>query len=736
MNKIIFRIWILRFCSYLIVLFCFCTILFPLYNIMKKQTTEIQLKDVSEQMVLAVNDFEEYIRNISFTTNKLFNSDPIKLLASSTDERIQADYMNLSRATMILQDLTYSMPYSSYSYITFKNNNAIIDEYRTFLKHEQFYPAAIEYKDISREKWEFMQKAESLKFIPAQTVTLNRTVYPDSQLTIIRPYVDNLGRYRGNFTTTIREKTLANIFLNKDKWKDVGLFYIVNKNNEILVGHHYDNNNPLNFSGENSILNYKGKNYCLISKTMDNLNMKVVVGLPYSMFADGLRKVDQAIFIYFLAGILICLLTSIIIVSNYVHKMRPVLNHFKDSENFNLKDHDLNKMILRDLNNNKTLINKMELVKNQLNYIRIEGLLKSGLFLNDEERESIRKQIHLTDCNYLLFIKLDDQTGNDSSHAEVLYVLISEQVHTCYGEDYFTFRMSDGNMIVIIPLKDDSEKALYDMCEKTEKLHNSLNLTTPIILSARFSDINQASDIYWKARNRAANCDQTQSICFLSDDSDSNIVYTDITGLERLNEYLLAGNLVESQKLIKSFFPLHDLSLQNYYQTFYSVRGILISVIQKIHCTDVSYLCNIDMQVPAEKMVQNLQDCCFEICNYIDSLKQSHNNELKNKMISYLEENYHNPNLNVTMVASQFNLSQKYVSQFIKEQTGRSYSDYIENFRLTKALELLKNTQLSITEISNECGFASQNTFYKTFKRRYDTSPSSIRKGTVENMVQ
>ena len=79
------------------------------------------------------------------------------------------------------------------------------------------------------------------------------------------------------------------------------------------------------------------------------------------------------------------------------------------------------------------------------------------------------------------------------------------------------------------------------------------------------------------------------------------------------------------------------------------------------------------------------------------------------------------------MTAEQFQISKKYVSQFLKDQTGKSYNEYVEELRLTHAMQLLRETELSVTEIAVACGFSSQNTFYKAFRRRFDLSPSAVR---------
>lgn len=131
-SKWIIRIWLGRLTRYLVVPLVFCVILFPLYGLMHQQTEKAQLTDAAEQLATAVSTFEGYLSDLRFTTNKLFNDDSYKLLAVSDDDSLMGDYMTSFNASTLLQDLTYSMSYTAYSYVTFARNHFVIDPYRVF----------------------------------------------------------------------------------------------------------------------------------------------------------------------------------------------------------------------------------------------------------------------------------------------------------------------------------------------------------------------------------------------------------------------------------------------------------------------------------------------------------------------------------------------------------------------------------------------------------------------------
>ena len=93
----------------------------------------------------------------------------------------------------------------------------------------------------------------------------------------------------------------------------------------------------------------------------------------------------------------------------------------------------------------------------------------------------------------------------------------------------------------------------------------------------------------------------------------------------------------------------------------------------------------------------------------------------------YLRENFQDPNLSLTSVAERFNVNDKYLSRFFKEQLRVNYHSYVESLRLNHARELLEESDLSLKRIAEQSGYASQMTFARAFRRKFGLSPSVVR---------
>ena len=95
--------------------------------------------------------------------------------------------------------------------------------------------------------------------------------------------------------------------------------------------------------------------------------------------------------------------------------------------------------------------------------------------------------------------------------------------------------------------------------------------------------------------------------------------------------------------------------------------------------------------------------------------------------LSFIEQNFQN-DISVEDIARFCGLNRSYFGKIFKDTVGRSPQDFLMNYRMVKATELLKMTQLSIGDISNAVGYSNQLHFSRAFKNIYGISPRDWRK--------
>ena len=78
-------------------------------------------------------------------------------------------------------------------------------------------------------------------------------------------------------------------------------------------------------------------------------------------------------------------------------------------------------------------------------------------------------------------------------------------------------------------------------------------------------------------------------------------------------------------------------------------------------------------------------------------------------------------------VANHFNYNLSYFSRFYKKFMGITFTDYLNSIRLELAYKELRDTDLTILEISLSSGFSNVRTFYNVFHKNYGISPQKYR---------
>ncbi len=96
-------------------------------------------------------------------------------------------------------------------------------------------------------------------------------------------------------------------------------------------------------------------------------------------------------------------------------------------------------------------------------------------------------------------------------------------------------------------------------------------------------------------------------------------------------------------------------------------------------------------------------------------------------ILQYISEHY-KTHLSIETMAEVCHLSESHFMKFFKSTVGMTFTEYLNDYRLTAASHLLTTTNWSIVDISTACGFETISYFNRLFKRKYQTTPSAYRK--------
>lgn len=102
-------------------------------------------------------------------------------------------------------------------------------------------------------------------------------------------------------------------------------------------------------------------------------------------------------------------------------------------------------------------------------------------------------------------------------------------------------------------------------------------------------------------------------------------------------------------------------------------------------------------------------------------------NDIIEKMQIYARRNYYK-NLNVEFLSSLFYMNRSYCSHLFKEKTGENFVDFVNQIRIEKAKNLLRNTDKKMYQISKSVGYDNVKYFFRIFKKLEGLTPAQYRK--------
>ena len=134
------------------------------------------------------------------------------------------------------------------------------------------------------------------------------------------------------------------------------------------------------------------------------------------------------------------------------------------------------------------------------------------------------------------------------------------------------------------------------------------------------------------------------------------------------------------------------------------------------------------MDIKSLSSFYDLLSILIEETNLIttDNSSTKHQETYIKQAIEFIDTNY-SRKVSIEEIASYVGINRKYLSQLFSDILNISPQNYLINFRLQKACDLLTSTSLSINEISNSIGYNDQFLFSKIFKKYKGVSPKGYR---------
>jgi two-component system response regulator YesN len=93
------------------------------------------------------------------------------------------------------------------------------------------------------------------------------------------------------------------------------------------------------------------------------------------------------------------------------------------------------------------------------------------------------------------------------------------------------------------------------------------------------------------------------------------------------------------------------------------------------------------------------------------------------KIVEYLEKNFCDPNISLTIMSRDIHLSVSYISTLLKKKLNTSFVKMLTNLRMNRAKLLLKDQNLKIVDVAEQLGFNNSYYFSHSFRKHTGLSP-------------
>jgi two-component system response regulator YesN len=209
----------------------------------------------------------------------------------------------------------------------------------------------------------------------------------------------------------------------------------------------------------------------------------------------------------------------------------------------------------------------------------------------------------------------------------------------------------------------------------------------------------------------------------------------------RIENYIKFGSLDDFDEFMSSCIQPIEMSLRNSRLIRqYFIVDILLTIAQ--FTSDLGG--EVDKIVP---QVLNLEEF-LDAVNTLDRIKIDMKDIFANalafrdqrtdherlKLIhqakDYIDNNFMDPTLQLKNVASRFNLSPSHFSSVFHEEIGETFRNYLGDLRINRAKELLRTTNLKVSEIAHKSGYRDPHYFSTAFKKKCSRTPQQFRNQT------
>lgn len=306
------------------------------------------------------------------------------------------------------------------------------------------------------------------------------------------------------------------------------------------------------------------------------------------------------------------------------------------------------------------------------------------------------------------------------------------------GEDTLIINKSDTQFLILIRNRNLNSKQLSEICKAFIKISKNKYQSEIYIVAGRFcKDIKELKEEYSKMINQLDyQFFVSKSMFFIH--NENGIIKKTSEMLSLYYERILTFAKLEDYKgMNNEFKKAFDYVEESEGFTSLYIKYNFSEVIKK--CCEILHseeqMIQIVEEIYGSNSIGEVKEAIFGLIDTLskDEKKKADENRLIILAKSIVHERFSDYNLNVSQIAEDMNMSAAYLSTLFKTETKQNLAKYISQYRLEKAKDLLKTTNMKIADIAKKVGYMNQSYFILVFKNNIGCSPAKYREKFFKN---
>ncbi len=756
MKSNFYHLFMKRFYKWMIILFCLICMLFPVIHASKKYARDIVQKNLVWDLQESIDRIERNINNAHQLMNLISVEESFQKLVKNKGELPVEQYVYLPRLQARLAQISVIFELDTMSYLVFRDTPVFISNKGCSDHYTELMPVPLAFMDSGGgESWHayLFENAHNYQILSnTEFVNPDFTHSSEGIVFIINGMQNGIPNDKSRLVTVIDCSWIPDRLIHAGMDEDT-FICILDQNDQVLYQYNVPEEGEPVLIREAGGIAINGERYQLFEESSELWELKIVCGMPDTAVEQRIqRTMDRWVFLYI--GIGVCVVVVLSLVFSY-RETRSIGSLIKTAarsadeeytkDEYSFLSHAFEKLEQSNLEKQE----EIEVLSHQIEAGILESLIMRGSYAAKEQSDFVKYlNGHFQFFCVTIFSFHTAGEGLRSLERQELYeategILRREALFPDYYSCFLV--MDPEELVCVLSLPPDEPVALNRLRKRLLSAMKNLNgqleqeelhITVCAGISKPAQDIANIRTAYLQAQNALSLEERTHSgeIYQYAPPRTQALKSTfESIKYQHCYDLLISGD----KEGINAFFEELEKEINRMSQNDQETMQLFFTLREPIYNAYILIVSNEGAEeenppvfpqymtgYTVKQICSDYRSLCSFLCDTVETNRRNYNDAVHRRIIEYIQEYFTDPELTSLRVAEHFLVSEKYLYSVVKGESGKTFGKYVESLRMQKAEALLLTTEFTNVQIYQQCGYGSENTFYRNFLKVHGISPA------------